>query len=82
MRPNTPHVVFTTDHSVAHGGHFYASSTLQDTFFGIVHCFVANNFITNSEHMTTRRLLLRMLQYYHKCFVGGVDGDGECGYDC
>lgn len=77
MRPNTPHLVFTTDHCIALGGHFYSTSNLQDTFYGIVHCFMGNLLLTNTAHQPTRKLLIRMLQYFYKCFVEGVDDDGQ-----
>ena len=78
MRPNTPHAVFTTDHSIARGGHFYSTSNLQDSFYAIVHCFMAGQVITNTEHCETRCLLLRMMQYFFKCFVmGALEPDGE-----
>ncbi len=76
MRPNTPHAVFTTEHSIVFGGHFYSTSNIQDSFYGIVHCFMANRLITNTEHGKTRGLLLRMMQYFYKCFVLGADTDG------
>jgi hypothetical protein len=77
MRPNTPHVVFTTQHSIVHGGHFYSTLNLQHTFYGLIHCFMANNLVTNTEHVKTRRLLIRMLQYFHNCLVSGAAQDGE-----
>jgi hypothetical protein len=77
MRPNTPHAVFTTDHCITKGGHFYSTSNIQDTFFGIVHCLMANNLITNTHHISSRYLLMRMMQYMYKCFVTGADEEGE-----
>jgi len=79
MKPNTPHVVFTPEHSIVYGGHFYSASNLQETFFGIVHCFMANDLITNTEHAKTRRVLLRIMQYFYKCYTLHVDEDGESG---
>lgn len=79
MRPNTPHSVFTTEHCITFGGHFYSSTNLQDTFFSIVHCFMADDLITNNEHIKTRRLLLRMMQYVYKCYTTEIDEDGRSG---
>ena len=73
MKPNTPHAVFTTDHSIAVGGHFYSFGDVQQTFFGVVHAFVMDNLVTNTEHPKTRVLLLRMLQYVYKFYVEGAD---------
>ena len=73
MKPNTPHVFFTTEHSIALGGHFYSFSNLQDTITGIIHCFTVNNIITNKEHPDTRVLLFRMMEYLYKFYVRGAD---------
>lgn len=65
MRPNTPHAVYTPDHAICHGGHFYATSTIQDTCFGAFHTFVSSSTITNTEHVLDSRCLLRrLLQFY------------------
>ena len=76
MRPNTPHAVFTPEHCIAYGGHYYSTANLQDTFYGIVHCLIGNNLITNTQHIPSRQLLARMMQYIYKCFVSGVQDDG------
>jgi hypothetical protein len=77
MRPNTPHAVFTPEHSIVSGGHFYSTSNLQDTFFSIVHCFMGDNIITNAEHYNSRMLLVRMMHYFYKCFVLGAEEYGK-----
>jgi hypothetical protein len=64
MRPNTPHFVVTPESAICHGGHFYATSTIQDTVFGIYHMFVASRNITNTEHTQDAQLLLRRLVIY------------------
>ena len=69
MRPNTPHMVFTIEDSICHGSHFYSTSTLTDTFAGIVHCLIAENVVTNTSHVASRALLLRMLHYFHEEFI-------------
>jgi len=79
MKPNTPHVVFTPEHSIVYGGHFYSASNLQETFFGIVHCFMTNDLIMNIEHVKTRRILLHIMQYFYKCYTLHVDEAGESG---
>lgn len=77
MRPNTIHIVFTPEHSICHGGHFYATSTMQDTFYGIVHSFCANMLVTNASHPATRVLLRRIIQLYHLGLVRNeFDHDG------
>lgn len=69
MRPNQPHAVFTPEHSIVHGGHFYALSTIQDTFAGIVHCFVGGGLLSNTEHVASRTLLQRIVYFYHDVLV-------------
>ena len=73
-------MVITTDHSIVIGGHFYSTSNLQHTFYGIVHCFMGNDLMTNTDHGKTRVLLIRMMQYFYKCLVSGVDDDGQSAF--
>ncbi|KAF8881118.1 hypothetical protein BD779DRAFT_1675606 [Infundibulicybe gibba] len=65
MRPNTPHAVYTHGHAICHGGHFYATSCLQDTLYSLIHSFVAGSVVTNTEHRASRQILRRMVQFYH-----------------
>jgi hypothetical protein len=77
MRPNTPHMVFTIEDSICRGSHFYSTSTLTDTFAGIVHCLIADNVVTNTSHYASRSLLLRMIHYFHEEFIVlGHDHEG------
>ena len=70
MRPNTPHVVFTAEHSVCFGGHFYATSTLRDTCYGMMHTFVAGSIVTNAQHTTHAFMLLaRLLAFFEYQFL-------------
>jgi hypothetical protein len=73
MRPNTPHAVFTVEHSITTGGHFYSFSNLRDTISGIIHNCVINYVITNAEHPDARILLFRMLQYLYKFYTNASD---------
>ena len=73
MKANTPHAVFTTKHCIAIGGHFFLFSNMQQTIFGLVHAFVMDTLVTNTEHLRTRVLLFRMLQYVYKFYVQGAD---------
>ena len=77
MRPNTPHAVFTTEHSIAVGGHFFSFANVQESVFGIVHAFCVDSLVTNAEHPKTRILLFRMLQYLYKFYVDGADPISE-----
>jgi hypothetical protein len=70
MRPNTPHLVYTMESAICHGGHFYCMSTIRDSIFGIFHTFSASSLLTNTEHTKDARLLLRrIVTYIHYVFV-------------
>lgn len=70
MRPNTPHLVYTTESAICHGGHFYCMSTIRDSIFGIFHTFSASGLLTNTEHTKDAHLLLRrIVTYIHFIFV-------------
>jgi hypothetical protein len=77
MKPNTPHAVFTTENTIALGGHFYSFATLHDTVVGIIHCFAVDNVVTNTEHPDTRDLLFRMMEYLYKFYVRGADAESK-----
>ncbi|KAF5348170.1 hypothetical protein D9756_010737 [Leucocoprinus leucothites] len=59
MRPCTPHLVATPASAVCSGDQFYASSSIRDTCFGILHGFAAGRSITNVNHAETSHDLLR-----------------------
>lgn len=70
MRPNTPHVVFTPESSVCVGGHFYATSTIRDTCYGLMHGFVAGSLVTNADHTKAAFMMLtRMVAFYQQQFL-------------
>lgn len=83
MRPNTPHVVFTAEHSVCIGGHFYATSTLRDTCYGMYHTFVAGSIVTNAQHTKHAFMLLsRLLAFFENhflCSTNSRDDDMDIG---
>ncbi|KAJ3499602.1 hypothetical protein NLJ89_g10083 [Agrocybe chaxingu] len=71
MRPNTPHLVYTFGHTIAYGGHFYSTSVLRDTAFGVMHTFVGSSVLTNTSHYPSRHLLRRMVYFFHESLVRG-----------
>ena len=76
MCPNTPHVVFTAEHSVCLGGHFYATTTLRDTLYGMMHSFVLGALVTNADYTKEAfRLLARIITFYWVEFIGVQDAD-------
>ncbi|CAA7270130.1 unnamed protein product [Cyclocybe aegerita] len=79
MRANVAHAVFTPEHSICHGRHFYATSTMQDTVASLIHSFVIGTYITNMSHTPSRLLLRRMMEFYHWAIVRGeVFNDAFC----
>jgi hypothetical protein len=82
MRPNTLHAVFTPKHSICHGGHFYCTSTMQDTARAMVHSFVDHIKITNTNHPAVAALLRRIATFYHFGLVKvgreTLDGEFHC----
>ncbi len=78
MKLNTLHAIFTLEHSIAVGSHFYSFSNLRQSFYGLVHAFFMDSLImntehTNTEHLNTRVLLFCMTQYVYKFYVQGAN---------
>jgi hypothetical protein len=69
MRPNTPHVVYTTKDTICHGGYFYVTAAMQDTMFGIVHGFIAGCVLTNTDKPGSFLILRRIAMFYHDVLV-------------
>jgi hypothetical protein len=70
------HAVFTPAATICHGGHFYSTSTLQDTLRASVHSFMDHSKITNTNHPPAAALLRRMSSLYFTGLVQEVL-DGE-----
>ena len=71
LRPNTPYFIFTAQDAICEGGNFYATSTMQDTFYGIINNFVADPMGDIPLQRTSRRILRRMITFYHFALVKG-----------
>ncbi|KAH6887774.1 hypothetical protein BKA70DRAFT_1122083, partial [Coprinopsis sp. MPI-PUGE-AT-0042] len=69
MAPNTMHAVWTMENSICYGGHFYAIPTLLNTVVGLIHAFIGEDLLTNTQHVASRFLLRRMLHFFHHAFV-------------
>jgi hypothetical protein len=65
MRPHTLHYVITMEDAFVYGRHFLATSTIQDTTWGIVHCFIKGLTITNDMHNELGTMLRRMMAMWH-----------------
>jgi hypothetical protein len=70
------HAVFAPAATICHGGHFYNTSTLQDTLRATVHSFIDHTKITNTNHPSAAALLRRMSTFYFTGLVQEVY-DGE-----
>ena len=69
MRPNTLHAVYSPEHAVCRGGHFLATSTIQDTFAAVVHTFISDLVVTNAMNPESRFILCEIVNFYHKALV-------------
>lgn len=64
MKPGLPHFVYGLENTIIHGGHFYASSLMQDTLSSMIHTFVLNSFISNTFHVPCHLLLRRIVIFW------------------
>ncbi|TDL14726.1 hypothetical protein BD410DRAFT_845782 [Rickenella mellea] len=69
MRPGTPHFVVTVEDALAVGGHFYNRQTFSETLRALVleHKYGAN--LTNTEHLTSPIILIKLLHEYCSVMV-------------
>ncbi|KDR65298.1 hypothetical protein GALMADRAFT_82023, partial [Galerina marginata CBS 339.88] len=72
MQPNSPHWVYGIDHVIAQGGHYFSWPLMQETLQGIIHAFVLNSFLTNTQHFPSRRLLRTIMLFYHAGLIEGI----------
>ena len=71
MRANTTHYVYTQEDSIFLGNHFYTTSTLHESLYGLTHCLMGDQIITNTSHAEAVLLLLRLLHYFYVELVLG-----------
>jgi hypothetical protein len=72
MRPNTLHCVYSVKDSICRGGHYYATSTMRDTFMGLVHTLFLDMDHTRTSQPPSRFLLAEMINFYHSALVQRV----------
>jgi len=72
MRPCSRHYVVGPEHSIMHGRHFYATSCIANTCYGIIHMFIMNKIVTNAEHNDTRTLLRWMLSMWVRHYMDNL----------
>ncbi|KAH6907044.1 hypothetical protein BKA70DRAFT_1428552 [Coprinopsis sp. MPI-PUGE-AT-0042] len=70
MAPNVPHAVWTLADSICHSSHFYSIAMLLPSVVGIVHTFIRDDDLTNTNHTPASRMLLRrILHFLHQALV-------------
>ena len=78
MRPNTLHAVYTICSAVMTGGHFIATSTMQDTLAGTINALVMNQLITNTDHPAAYLAIRNIVEMCHQALVkGDLEKDGK-----
>ncbi|KDR70309.1 hypothetical protein GALMADRAFT_76417 [Galerina marginata CBS 339.88] len=80
MMPDTTHLVYTATHTICGGGHHFASCTMQHTMLGMMHTFILDDFISNTNHPPTRMLLSRMATFYYHGLVLNKYNEDEDSY--
>jgi len=60
------HYVLTTNHSMAYGRHFYSSTVLQDSCYGLVHSLLCDKLVTNLSLPSVHHLLPGILELWKK----------------
>ena len=56
------------------GGHFYATSTLRDSCYGLYHDFITGRISTNTQHVQNMfRILTCLMAFYQNVFMGDED---------
>ena len=78
MRPGTVHLVVTSEHCLAAGGHFYSSVAFKRTLEALIFERYFGKYITNAEHPSSPLLIFKMLNHYVEvctdCIDSGVSG--------
>ncbi|KAH6868940.1 hypothetical protein BKA70DRAFT_1242686 [Coprinopsis sp. MPI-PUGE-AT-0042] len=79
MAPNMIHAVWTMENSICYGRHFYSVATLLPTVVGVIHAFIGEAQLTNTQHSPSRFLLRRMVHFFHYTFVcqGGFTAESD-----
>jgi hypothetical protein len=77
QRPTTFHCVFTLDHTITQGHHFYMVKNIRASTHQVAHSFVGRYTVTNKLHYYTTSLLRRLLCASVAFFVGGQYKSGK-----
>lgn len=68
MRPNTVHLVLTTENAITRGSHFYSAATIRRSYYGDLHAFISGSSITNIDHPPSRRLMRVIMANWTKWY--------------
>ena len=64
MQSNTHHIIFTLEHVICIGGHFYTTSTLQNMLYDLEQHFFLGHLVTTAEYITSHLLLCRFAHFF------------------
>lgn len=74
QRSCTSHYVLGVEESVVFGRHYYSIDCIRRACWGIVHTFVLNVAVTNTEHNDTKPLVHRVMAYWYRQLIVMKDG--------
>ncbi|KDR86190.1 hypothetical protein GALMADRAFT_219157 [Galerina marginata CBS 339.88] len=72
LPPNMPHSVYTADHLICFGGHFFTSFTMKNTLVAVIHNFFCYHISTNTDHFEWRDFIHRITTFFHHTIVTGT----------
>ena len=75
MRPNTPYVVVTLEHTVVTGGFYLSSHTLYETLVGLIHSFVLPSLLTEGKKPPLTIFARRLVHYMHNSYIVNDSSD-------
>jgi len=73
--PNTPYFLYSTLNTVCSGGYFFATSTLRDSCYGLLHDFIRGppDLRHGYPGPDAWTLLRRLVHFYHKNLLAALD---------
>jgi hypothetical protein len=61
--------MYGPENAIVHGGHFYSTSLMQTTLQSMIHTFVINEFISNTFHHPSHKLLRHIIIFWGLAIV-------------
>ncbi|KAK7033689.1 hypothetical protein VNI00_012689 [Paramarasmius palmivorus] len=77
IKGGTPYVLFTLEHTVCRGNHFYSTATLQCSYQALVRAFFTDEWSTSS-YQSSRSDWYRILSYFHVNIVENTEKFLSC----